>query len=42
MRYDQLTTWPVMKMHAHVTKCTRPLNQGGMVTTFGVSPVALL
>ena len=42
MRYDQLTAWPVLKMHVHVTKCTRPLNQSGMVTTFGVSPVALL
>ena len=42
MRYDQLTAWPVLKLHVHVTKFTRPLNQGGMVTTFGVSPVALL
>ena len=42
MRYDQFIAWPVLKLHVQVTKCTRPLNQGGMVTTFGVSPVALL
>ena len=40
-----MANWPHDRFWScivHVTKCTRPLNQGEMVTTFGVSPVALL